>query len=866
MRNIKNFFWRIRREKYAVLFDETFYLEKNHDVRDSGHDPLKHYLTFGWQEGRDPSSHFSTSEYLKRHPHLVNERIDPLTHFIRSGKKSNSVKNGTDETYVPQHTYNEEEYTPYFDAEYYKKNYQDIANSDLDPFFHYMNHGWKEHRNPSNLFNTAHYLAMYVDIAHSGMNPLQHFVEHGRGEGRSPLPFRQKVKSKTVSLKVTAIVPNYNHAPFLEERLNSILNQTYQNLEIIILDDCSTDDSRAVIEKFRSTHPELITTILNERNSGSIFSQWRRGIEAANGNLVWICESDDFCEPTFLEEVIQGFADESVMVSFGRIQFADRSGAVQQGLDGYREQSMPGAWAESFSIPAAKLFQTAFGNTNIIPNVGGCVFRHQVITPSEWKEAMSYKILGDWYLYLILSRGGKIHYAPSAVSYFRQHGGNTSVKSFVSEHYYVEHARIGRTIREYWGSDDLNTLRLYKRCEEQFDRFSDQIDGFSLPGAFNVSEVLSTKRTKTHILMGVLGFELGGGELFPVYLANELVSRGFLVSFLAIRVDHHASKVREELDSRVSVYDIQDALEFGVDAFLESASIDIVHSHYLGIEYYLLQRARQRHPYVVTLHGSYDSASISDRDLMTMIRGVDCWVYLTQKNLKHLDGIPLSSDVLRHIPNGVPEARAKRGVSRADLDISDDAIVFVIASRAIEEKGWRETIAALEAAQQATSAPLCLILCGTGPVYDDLVQQGVPSNVRLLGYRNDIRDIYEISDVVVLATRFVGESFPLGLIQAMQAGKPIVATAIGEIGAMITSDDNRAGILLPNLEDDATFISQLEGAIISLLDVDLRNKCSLISRNIGERYDIRQVASAYEQLYADVISRRAMSADETMPT
>lgn len=857
MRKIKNLFWRIRRGKYDVLFDSKFYLEQNHDVRESGHDPLRHYLTFGWLEGRDPSSIFSTREYLRKFPDLVRENVDPLTHFIQSGSKNQPTNCSESSDYKEKFCYKEEEYRPYFDAAFYRENYQDIANSSLDPFFHYMNHGWKERRNPSKLFNTAHYLSTYTDIALSGMNPLEHYVVHGNGEGRSPLPFKQKVESKAVSLKVTAVVPNYNHAPFLEDRLNSILKQTYKNLEIIILDDCSTDDSRRVIETFRTSYPGLITTIFNEHNSGSIFAQWRRGIEAAKGSLVWICESDDFCEPTFIEEAVQGFADESVMISFGRIQFSDRSGAIREGLDGYREQAMPGGWAASFSIPAARLFRSAFGNTNIIPNVGGCVFRRQAITPGEWEEAMSYKVLGDWYLYLILSRGGKIHYTPRAISYFRQHSGNTSVRSFISEHYYAEHARIGKKIREYWGGDDVNTLRLYKRCEEQYDWFNGQIETFSLPDTFNVSEVLSTKRTKTHILMGVLGFELGGGELFPVFLANELVKKGFLVSFLAMRVGQQASKVREELDSRVSVYDMQYVLEYGVDNFLEDASVDIVHSHYLGIEYSLLQRTTEQHPYVVTLHGSYDSASISEKDLLMMIRSVDCWVYLTQKNLKHLDGIRLAPEVVRHIPNGVPEAGLTCGVSRSDLGISNSALVFAIASRAIEEKGWKETIAAFNAAQKYTSKPLHLILCGTGPVYDELLQEGVPSNVDLLGYRNDIRNIYEISDVVVLATRFIGESFPLSLIQAMQAGKPILATAIGEIGAMITNDENKAGILLPNLEDNKAFVAQLEQAMIAMLDPDLREECAAISRELGERYNIQHVATEYEQLYADVISRRS---------
>ena len=94
---------------------------------------------------------------------------------------------------------------------------------------------------------------------------------------------------------VSVIVPNYNHAQYLEKRIDTVLNQTYQNIEVIILDDKSKDNSIEVIEQYRN-HPKVAQIILNEQNTGSPFKQWDKGISAANGELIWIAESDYYNE------------------------------------------------------------------------------------------------------------------------------------------------------------------------------------------------------------------------------------------------------------------------------------------------------------------------------------------------------------------------------------------------------------------------------------------------------------------------------------------------------------------------------------------------------------------------------------------
>ncbi len=103
--------------------------------------------------------------------------------------------------------------------------------------------------------------------------------------------------------KVTVITPKPAPAPATcTRRLDSILNQTFRDFELIILDDASPDDSRRVIESYR--HDPRTRTIFNERNSGSPFKQWNLGLRQATGEYVWIAESDDYAEPTLLETLV----------------------------------------------------------------------------------------------------------------------------------------------------------------------------------------------------------------------------------------------------------------------------------------------------------------------------------------------------------------------------------------------------------------------------------------------------------------------------------------------------------------------------------------------------------------------------------
>src|SRR5262249_15912043 len=87
--------------------------------------------------------------------------------------------------------------------------------------------------------------------------------------------------------------------------LATIFQQTYPIHEIVVLDDCSTDESRDVVPGLADEWNRRITFMTNTVNSGSVFAQWRKAAGKTSGEFLWIAEADDLSEPVFLESIVQ---------------------------------------------------------------------------------------------------------------------------------------------------------------------------------------------------------------------------------------------------------------------------------------------------------------------------------------------------------------------------------------------------------------------------------------------------------------------------------------------------------------------------------------------------------------------------------
>ncbi len=102
---------------------------------------------------------------------------------------------------------------------------------------------------------------------------------------------------------VSVVIPLYNAEKYIEETMQSILNQTYQNIEIIVVDDGSKDQSPTIVKELQRKHPEKVRYI-HQKNQGVSVAR-NTGIEHANGEYVAFLDSDDLWHPSKIEKQVQ---------------------------------------------------------------------------------------------------------------------------------------------------------------------------------------------------------------------------------------------------------------------------------------------------------------------------------------------------------------------------------------------------------------------------------------------------------------------------------------------------------------------------------------------------------------------------------
>ena len=266
--------------------------------------------------------------------------------------------------------------------------------------------------------------------------------------------------------QVSVIVPNYNHAPYLRQRIDSILAQTYQDFELILLDDSSTDKSEEVLLSYKD-HPKVISLIINKQNSGSTFKQWDKGIELAKGEYIWIAESDDWAETIFLEKIIAGigtsntiglaYTASKLINSVGEVTYENNEQNTNQVIE----------YAGNQFISEKLLTSNAIWNASMM------VFRKELFYKLNDNSFRQMKYCGDWFLYVELCQHTKVLELKQTLNNYRIHSNNVSTEAKRSGKYFTEGFSVFEYISHIEGiSIPLRSLydwaKMYQKANKEY--------------------------------------------------------------------------------------------------------------------------------------------------------------------------------------------------------------------------------------------------------------------------------------------------------------------------------------------------------------------------------------------------------------
>jgi glycosyltransferase involved in cell wall biosynthesis len=664
--------------------------------------------------------------------------------------------------------------------------------------------------------------------------------------------------------KVSVIVPNYNHARFLRQRLESIYQQTYRNIEVLLLDDDSDDESREILDHYAARYPAITRTIYNRTNSGSVFRQWRKALSQARGDLVWIAESDDYCDADFLDKLVSAFDDDAVTLAYAHYVFVDEQGVAQpNGFENYVGVIDKQKWTKSYVNTAHREVREALGMRNCIPNASGAVFRRRdgltILDDPEWLDM---RICGDWVFYLHLIRGGKIAYRVDTNSYFRFHTSNTSVATYATDAYYREHGIVAYHTALLYDIPEATLRRSHEIIRDFYRQFVPGGNDAALDGLFDLDRALAAQTARTpNILISALAFSTGGAEVTPVLIANELKRLGHAVTFHSRDFFPETEMIRKKLRADVPVVKAPDARV--LKTVLADFGIEVVNTHHHAVQRFGLEMPEVfdevRH--IGTLHGVFenienDSPETVDRELPLIDRDVDCWTYVAAKNLSPFRSRGISCDErFVHIPNGI-DSIPINPVQRASLGIPAEAFVLCVVSRGIPEKGWMEGIEMVARAREASGRDVHLVLVGDGPVYDQLRRNGTEAFVHAVGFQAHPMDYLAMADLGFLPSRYRGESMPNSVIEGFFAGKPVIAGDVGEISAMLSLGNQTAGAIIPvrNWEIDVAAGAELIAGFAS--DPARCRRAAELVPALAERYRIDNVVQRYLAVFTSTETRR----------
>lgn len=243
------------------------------------------------------------------------------------------------------------------------------------------------------------------------------------------------------SLTVSVIIPNYNYGRFLSEAINSVLAQTYSNVEIIVVDDGSTDNSLEILAEYEKKGIKVI----QQKNSG-VGAARNAGTDKSSGELIAFLDADDVWFPQKLEKQIERLYSDNEfgLITCGVKEFNSLGNTIAIHADGKE------GWCAE-DILLIKPVTSGPGSSSL-------VWRRVFDSAGGFDERKEMHPFEDWEFTYRVARIAKIAFLPEILVAYRNHGGNGHLNVARSERAML------LAFDKVFETADERTLKMRRRC------------------------------------------------------------------------------------------------------------------------------------------------------------------------------------------------------------------------------------------------------------------------------------------------------------------------------------------------------------------------------------------------------------------
>jgi glycosyltransferase involved in cell wall biosynthesis len=614
---------------------------------------------------------------------------------------------------------------------------------------------------------------------------------------------KDKITTSRIKPRISAVIPNYNYEHYIEERLETILNQTYPPSEIIFLDDFSKDNSinraKEILERqARDQTPIPYRIVSNKKNLG-VYSQWLKAIELAQEEWIWIAEADDTSHPKFLETLIEKIECSTSLVYCQSRKIDEHGNEISPNNLAHTNDISTTKWISDYNENGVYEVVSSLAYRNSIPNTSSAIFRKSSALGIS-KQLTSFRFCGDWFFYAYLLAKGDIGYSRHPYNNFRRHDGGVTRQQSKKPAYLIELSRIREYIAKNFPLRPLQLERMNWFLNRDY-----KIEGVKINSEYYdakkyllKADKYSEKRKSIAIITTNNGSFNGGSEMLWQETAIALSEAGHNVHILIKRWLPQPPLFKELNKAGIKIFFKN---ELGFESILaEKPDLVIVSigDQDEGLEYYPSLIA-EKIPYVIVNQLTKEPRfwKIREHKTLPVTLGyinakTTFFTCLNNRDVmeKRLDTVLSNSDI-HFNPYHIDRHKVPTypSISEGYKIAIPSKLLFIHKGQdllidVIKKKKWKDRDVSFN-------------FYGTGPDQDKLnklIKKHKLKNCFIKGRIDNIGDIWKENHALCMPSRM--EGLPIMIVSAMLSARTCIATDIGGHSEVIT--DRSSGFIVPN--------------------------------------------------------------------